>query len=120
MAQIVKQPDDFLPLTPAEFHILLVLAEAEAHGYAIMRDVRERTNGMIRLGPGTLYTSIKRMLERGWIVETEARTDPDMDDERRKYYRLTDFGVRVAEAEAQRLAEVVGTARKVGLLGGRS
>lgn len=116
MAQAAKQPEDFLPLTPAEFHILLVLAESETHGYAIMREVTQRTNGLIRLGPGTLYSSIKRMLERGWIVETVARVDPSMDDERRKYYKLTDLGLRIAQAEAEHLAQTVQAARTVGLL----
>lgn len=102
-----RNPEDLLPLTPAMFHILLALADRERHGYHIMQEVEERTEGNVRLGPGTLYGSIKRMLADGWIEETEERPDPEMDDERRRYYRLTDFGYRVATAEAERLARLV-------------
>src|SRR6185312_16896416 len=106
------------PLTPAVFHILLALAGGERHGYAIMREVAEQTNGQMRLGPGTLYGSIRRMLGEGVIEETEARPDPTLDDERRRYYRLTPFGRRVAEAEAARLQALTRTARARGLLPG--
>lgn len=107
-------------LTNAEFQILLALASEERHGYGIMQEVKARTGGRVQLGPGTLYSSLKRMLERGWIVETEAKIDPVLNDERRKYYRLTDGGRRAAENEAQRLAEMVKAARQVGLLGGEA
>lgn len=100
-----------MPLTPAVFHILLALADRERHGYHIMQEVEERTEGKVRLGPGTLYGSIKRMLAAGWIEETEERPDPDHDDERRRYYRLTDIGFRIASAEAQRLDRLVKSAR---------
>lgn len=107
-----------LPLTPAVFHILLALAGGERHGYAIMREVAEQTSGQMRLGPGTLYGSIRRMLGEGVIEEAEARPDPAMDDERRRYYRLTPFGRRVAEAEAARLQALTRAAQERGLLPG--
>ena len=114
-----ETPEDLLPLTPAMFHILLALADRERHGYDIMREVDERTEGKMRLGPGTLYGSIKRMLKAGWIEELDERPDPEMDDERRRYYRLTDFGYRLAVAEAERLARLVKTARNKRLLSAR-
>lgn len=113
-------PDDFLPLTPAMFNILLALADRERHGYDIMREVDERTEGKVRLGPGTLYGSIKRMLGDGLVEELDERPDPELDDERRRYYRLTDFGYRVAVAEAERLAHLVKSARIKKLLTTRS
>ncbi len=116
MAKRKSDPELLLPLTPAMFHILLALADRERHGYHIMQEVDERTDGKVRLGPGTLYGSIKRMLADGMIEETDERPDPDIDDERRRYYRLTDFGYRVARAEAERLAGLVRTARRKKLL----
>jgi DNA-binding PadR family transcriptional regulator len=116
MAKGQADPELFLPLTPAMFHILLALADRERHGYHIMQEVDERTEGKVRLGPGTLYGSIKRMLADGMIEETDERPDPDLDDERRRYYRLTDFGLRVARAEAKRLECLVKTARSKKLL----
>ena len=113
-------PEDLLPLTPAMFHILLALADRERHGYDIMREVDERTEGKVKIGPGTLYGSIKRMLEAGWIEELDERPDPDLDDERRRYYELTDFGYRLAVAEAERLDRLVKTARTKKLLSARS
>ena len=111
-----RRPEEFLPLTPAMFHILLALADKERHGYHIMREVDERTEGNVKLGPGTLYGSIKRMMADGLIEELEDRPDPELDDERRRYYRLTDFGFRVATAEAQRLERIVRSARAKKLL----
>jgi len=111
-----RRPEEFLPLTPAMFHILLALADKERHGYHIMREVDERTEGNVKLGPGTLYGSIKRMMGDGLIEELEERPDPELDDERRRYYRLTDFGFRVATAEAQRLEQMVRSARAKKLL----
>lgn len=102
-----KSPEEMLPLTPAVFHILLALADKERHGYSIMQEVAARTDGQMRMGPGTLYGSIKRMLADGLIAESGERPDPDMDDERRRYYRLTDMGRRVAQAEAYRLEQLV-------------
>ena len=104
-------PEKFLPLTPAVFHVLLALSDGERHGYAIMQEVAESTNGRIKLGPGTLYGTIKRLLEMGLIEESDERPDPGMDDERRRYYRLTGLGERVAKAEARRCAELVALAR---------
>ncbi len=115
-----REPRDLLPLTPAMLNILLALADEERHGYGIMREVEERTGGQTRLGPGTLYGSIKRMLADGLIEESDERPDPALDDQRRRYYRITDFGRRVAGAEAQRLAGLVKTARARKLLGSSS
>jgi DNA-binding PadR family transcriptional regulator len=108
-----------LPLTPAAFNLLLALADGEKHGYAIMQAITRRTGGEVRMGPGTLYGLIKRMLADGWIEELDERPDPALDDERRRYYRLTDLGQGVAVAEAQRLARLVSAARKQGLLPGK-
>jgi DNA-binding PadR family transcriptional regulator len=105
-------PEDVLPLTPAVFHILLALAESERHGYSIMQAIVEQTGGQLRIGPTTLYRSIKRMLEVGLIIEVDERPDPELDDERRRYYRLTTFGQQVAIAETRRLAQAVAIARK--------
>jgi DNA-binding PadR family transcriptional regulator len=112
----VSRPEDFLPLTSAMFHILLALADKERHGYEIMQEVQERTEGVVRIGPGTLYGSIKRMLSDGLVEESDERPDPELDDERRRYYRLTDFGFRVARAESERLATLVKSARVKKLL----
>ena len=112
-----RDPEAVVPLTPAVFHIMLVLADGEAHGYGIMLEVEELTRGQVRLGPGTLYRSIQRMLVDGLIEEAGERPEPD--DERRRYYRLTPFGRRVAEAEAARLATLVDAATARGLLPGR-
>lgn len=103
-----------LPLPPAVFHILMAVAEDDRHGYAIIQDVAERTDGAVRLSAGTLYRSIQRMLEDGLLVEIDERPDPDEDDERRRYYRITAFGRAVARAEAQRLTNLVRLARASG------
>ena len=110
------QPESMLPLTPAVFHILLALADEERHGYGIMQEVEKNTNGAMRLGPGTLYGSIKRMLAAALIIEVDERPDSDQDDPRRRYYRLTDLGQRVARAEAERLANLVQQAQAKQLL----
>jgi DNA-binding PadR family transcriptional regulator len=104
-----------LPLQPATFHILVALADDDRHGYAIIQDVSARTNGAIKLSPGTLYRSIQRMLEEGLIIETDERPSPEDDDERRRYYRLTPLGTAVAKAEAARLMDLVRMARARGL-----
>jgi DNA-binding PadR family transcriptional regulator len=114
-----EKPEAWLPLTPAMFHILLALADKERHGYEIMREVDERTAGKMRVGPGTLYGSIKRMLNDGLIEELDERPHPQLDDERRRYYRLSDFGRRVAIAEAERLDKLVKNARSKKLLSAR-
>ena len=111
-----RDPETFLPLTPAMFHILLALADGERHGYSIMQEVESRTDGKMRLGPGTLYGSIKRMLSDGLIAESDERPDPELDDERRRYYGLTDLGRAVTMAEAERLAQLVKIARAKKLL----
>ena len=98
------------------FHILLALADGERHGYSVMQEVESSTEGKVRLGPGTLYGSVKRMLADGLIIESDERPDAELDDERRRYYRLTELGRRVAVAEAQRLAELVSVARAKRLL----
>ena len=103
--------ENFLPLTPAVFNILITLADGEAHGYAMMQEVTRRSGGVVRLGPGTLYGAISRLLDDGIIEESEERPDPEMDDTRRRYYRLTKFGGRVLAAETERLAELVKAAR---------
>ena len=118
MKQSKRDPQDFLPLTPAVFNILLALADGEKHGYGIMQEIAAHTGGRLRLGPGTLYGSIKRMLEDDLIEESDERPDPAHDDERRRYYRLTEFGQRVAVAEAARLEELVRLARRRRLLPG--
>ena len=110
MGEEVRDPRSMLPLTPAVLHVLLALADSERHGYGIMREVEGRTGGEVRLGPGTLYGSIKRMLADGLIKESDERPDPEMDDQRRRYYRITDFGRKVAGVEAERLAKLVNTA----------
>lgn len=106
-----------LPLTPVVFHILLALAEQDRHGYGIILDVVERTGGALRLGTGTLYTAIARLLEGRLIEESDDRPRADEDDERRRYYRLTPFGREVANAEARRLAALVRLARSRGITG---
>lgn len=119
-----SDPEKLLPLTPAVFHILLTLVDGERHGYAIMQEVAARTEGKLRMGPGTLYGSIKRMLAEGLIMESGERPDPALDDERRRYYRITDFGQRVAQAETQRLYQLLRVAQskhlplEPGLMGG--
>lgn len=120
MSENTVRPQNLLPLTPAVFHILLALADGEKHGYGIMQEVNHLTNGEMRMGPGTLYGTIKRMLETGFLEETEERPDPALDDQRRRYYRLTDLGNRVAQAESARLASLVRIAQIKRLLGGVS
>jgi DNA-binding PadR family transcriptional regulator len=108
----------FVPLTPAVFHIMLALAGRESHGYGIMLEVERMTGGQVRLGPGTLYRSIQRMLVDGMIVEMEDDFVPESDDERRRYYRLTELGHRVAQEEARRLQALVQCAQRRGILPG--
>lgn len=103
-------------LSEAAFHILLAVAEEERHGYGIMREVERRTAGRVRLGPGTLYGSLKRLLGAGWIEETATRPDLSLDDERRRYYRLTPAGRQIAAAEVRRLQQMLAAARVTGLL----
>jgi len=114
------KPDSLLPLPAATFHILMALSEEDRHGYAIIQDVAARTGGQLRLSAGTLYRSIQRMLEQGLIIETRDRPAPEFDDERRRYYRITEFGTSVARAEARRLAELLKMARARGFAPGRA
>ena len=109
-------PEDFLPLPGDTFDVLVSLADDDRHGYAILQEIAERTNGRTRLSPSTLYAVIRRLLESGLIDELRERPDPDHDDERRRYYRLTPLGRRVAQAEAVRLTRLLADARATGLL----
>ena len=113
-------PGSLLPLQTAAFHILVALAEGDRHGYAIMQDVAAGTAGRLKLNPGTLYTTIRRLLEQGLVVELDERPDPEEDDERRRYYRLTEIGRAVAKAEAARLQDMLAFARQAGLAPKRS
>lgn len=112
-------PEGMLPLSPAAFHILLALADGERHGYSIMQEIAQQTGGTLRVGPTTLYRSIKHLLEGGLIAEVAERPDAALDDERRRYYRLTTFGRRVASAEARRLEQALSVAHEKALLGGQ-
>ncbi len=98
--------DDLTPLSTATFHILLCLGEGERHGYAIKREIAKRTNGKLKLGPGVLYGSINKLLELGFIEESGERPDPHLDDERRRYYKITRLGKQAARAEGARLREM--------------
>jgi DNA-binding PadR family transcriptional regulator len=112
-----REPESELPLSAATFQILMALADGERHGYAIMREVAEESGGAVRLGPGTLYGSLKRLLEGGLVQEGAERSDPALGDERRRYYRITDFGLAVARAEARRLDGLLRSARLKKLIG---
>ncbi len=109
-----SDPGDLLPLTPVALNVLLALADGERHGYGIMLEVRERTGGRVRLGPGTLYGAVKRLKEGGVIEESGERPDSESNDERRRYYRLTGFGGEVLAAEVERLDGLVRAARRKG------
>lgn len=102
---------DFLPLTPAIHHILLALADEERHGYGIMLEVSRLTGGTAKMGPGTLYGTLKRMLASGLVEEADERPDPSLDDERRRYYRLTKLGAQVLRAETSRVSVLLDAAR---------
>lgn len=114
------KPETLLPLPPASFHILVALSDEDRHGYAIMREVADRTGGDVRLTAATLYRSIQRLLEQRLIVEIDERPAPEHDDERRRYYRIAPFGREVARAESRRLAQMLKLARAKGLAPGRS
>jgi DNA-binding PadR family transcriptional regulator len=100
----------FLPLPTATFHILLALRDQDKHGYAIMREVELLSDGLVKIGPGTMYGSIKRMLAEGLIEESDNRPDADDDDERRRYYRSTQLGEAVRQAEVERIAKLLNNA----------
>ena len=116
MAHTQHDVDALLPLPAATFHILMALADQDRHGYAIIQEVAERTEGRLRLSPGTLYRSIQRMLEQGLLIEPRQRPAPALDDERRRYYRVTPFGLAVARGETARMADLVRMARATGLV----
>ena len=106
-----RKAENPLPLSEAAFEILLALSDRQRHGYAILKEVERRTEGRVVLHPGTLYRGLNRMLAQGWIEELDERPDPELDDERRRYYRITTLGKEVAGAEAKRLASQVAAAR---------
>jgi DNA-binding PadR family transcriptional regulator len=112
MAARTRDPQSLLPLTAALLHVLLSLADSDKHGYAIIKEVQDRTNGDVTLGAGTLYSMLKRLLAEGLVVESGDRPDRSVDDERRRYYRLTAFGRDVAIAEIRRLESLVSQARQ--------
>jgi DNA-binding PadR family transcriptional regulator len=112
MPSRARDPQTLLPLTAAMLHVLLSLADSDKHGYAIIQEVNERTHGDVSLGAGTLYTMLKRLLADGLLAESGERPDPRLDDQRRRYYRLTPFGRDVAIAEIERLEDVVSQARQ--------
>ncbi|MBL8231229.1 MAG: helix-turn-helix transcriptional regulator [Bryobacterales bacterium] len=116
MTKHSPDPESLLPLQTATFHVLVALADSERHGYSIMQDVAARTDGKVKLSAATLYSTIRRMLEQGLIRELRESPDPDSQDERRRYYGLTDFGRRVAMAEARRLTDLLSQARQTGLI----
>jgi DNA-binding PadR family transcriptional regulator len=117
---VTTEADALLPLPPATFHILVALADEDRHGYAIMQEVTARTAGELKLSAGTLYRSIQRMLEQGLIAELSVRPAPELDDERRRYYRITPFGRTAARAEARRLAQMLKLARASGFAPGKA
>jgi DNA-binding PadR family transcriptional regulator len=115
----IPTPESYLPLTPAVLDIMVALGDEELHGYAIMQEVRRRTDGQRRLAAGTLYRSLKQMEQRGWVAQSEERPEAGLEDERRRYYGLTEFGRRVALAEVERLEGLVGAARSKGFIPSR-
>ncbi|HUQ93883.1 MAG TPA: PadR family transcriptional regulator [Bryobacteraceae bacterium] len=117
MARSPRDPQELLPLAPLPFHILLALSEGERHGYAIRKSAEETSEGTLRPGAGSLYHAIKGLLAEGLIDEAEERPDPHLDDERRRYYRLTAFGRQVARAEMARLTILLKRARRFPGLG---
>jgi DNA-binding PadR family transcriptional regulator len=111
-----RSVEAFLPLTSPMLHALVALADGDKHGYAILKEIVRRTDGAVRLSAGTLYALIKRATADGLIVEIDERPDPALDDERRRYYRLTAFGRRVAAAEIERLESIIEMARAKNLV----
>lgn len=117
MARQSVDPRSFLPLTPLAFQVLLALADSERHGYGIIREVDERTDGLVRIRTGTLYTMLQRLLDERLLEESDRRPAAAEDDERRRYYRLTPLGRDVLQAEARRLEALIGEARRKHVLG---
>ncbi len=116
MGQDKRDPQTLLPINAPVFHILLALSDGDLHGYGIMQEVTEHSEGQIKLGPGTLYGAIKRLLSDGLIVEVDERPDPELDDQRRRYYRLTDFGQKVLQAEVRRMEKMLSVAQSKRLI----
>ena len=108
-----ENPMDMVPLPVSQLHILLTLATGDKHGYAIMREVEALTEGEVTMGPGTLYGAVKKMLKAGIVEESDERPDPEMDDRRRRYYRITGLGGRVLDAEVSRMERLSRTARGI-------
>ena len=106
-----QDPTGLVPLPVAQFNVLIALTTGDKHGYAIMREVEDFTKGAVTMGPGTLYGAVKQMLKVGLIKESDERPDPELDDERRRYYRLTGLGERVLKAELARMEQLVSTGR---------
>ena len=115
-----RRPETLLPLKPVVFQVLLSLSDDERHGYAIVRDIAERSSARLQIEPGNLYRTLRFMLDEAMIEESDRRPAPEADDERRRYYRITRFGQQVAAAEAARLVELVADARARKLLKGRT
>lgn len=111
-----RSVEPLLPMTPAMFHVLLALADGDKHGYAIMKEVTRLTDGAVSLSAGTLYGILRRLESEGLVVENDERPAPELDDERRRYYHLAEFGRRVARAEAERLEDMVTLARSKKLM----
>lgn len=116
----IDEVDSLLPLPPASFHILIALSDGERHGYAILQEINARSGGEVKMGAGTLYRTLQRMLEQGLVVETAERPAPELDDERRRYYSITPFGARAARAEAGRLSRLVKLAQRSGFAPGKA
>lgn len=116
MSEAAKDPSTHLPLTAPVFHVLMALADGDKHGYAVMKEVKERTGGEVRLSAGTLYGIVKRLLAAGMISESEKRPASELDDSRRRYYHLEPYGLKVAKAEAERLERLISIARSKNLL----
>jgi DNA-binding PadR family transcriptional regulator len=114
---VKNDPRSLLPLTPLAFQVLLALADRDRHGYDIIKEVDTRTDGLIRLRSGTLYTLLQRLLAEGLILESDHRPDPEDDDQRRRYYAVTPFGRAVLTAEARRLESAIGEARRKHVIG---
>ena len=108
-----RNPADLIPLPVAQMHILLALATGDKHGYAIMREIEVLTKGSVAMGPGTLYGTVKKMLRAALVEESDYRPDPELDDQRRRYYRMTGLGRRVLDAEVSRMEQLVVTTRLI-------